>query len=100
MIGDGENLGSWVLDCWVFGCLIFFFFFVGFGCDCGLWLKWWFGGCVGGGLVAMVMVVKGYVGLWLWLCWWWFDFFFLAMGCGCHIKVVVSGVVVEVDVAS
>ena len=26
--------------------------------------------------------------------------FFLAVGCGCHIKVVVSGVVVEVDVAS
>ena len=81
------------------GFLVFDFFY-GFGCDRGLWLKWRFVGCVGGGLVAMVMVVKGYVGLWLWLCWWWFDFFFLAMRCGCHIKVVVSGVVVEVDVAS
>ena len=77
------------------GFLVFDFFY-GFGCDRGLWLKWRFVGCVGGGLVAMVMVVKGYVGLWLW----WFDFFFLAVGCGCHIKVVVSGVVVEVDVAS
>ena len=74
MIGDGGNsrfMGFGLLGFWVFGCLIFFFFFVGFGCDCGLWLKWWFGGCVGGGLVAVVVVAVGCVGLWLWLCWWW-----------------------------
>ena len=46
-------MGFWVFD--------FFFFFVGFGCDCGLWLKWQFGGCVGGGLVAVVMVAVGCV---------------------------------------
>ena len=55
-------------------------------------MKWWFGGCVGGGLVAVVVFVVGCVGgcgcvggglifffflavgcvgLWLWLCWWW-----------------------------
>ena len=67
-------MGFWVFD----------FFFVGFGCDCGLWLKWRFGGYVGGGLVAVVVVavgcvgggliffffffVVGCVGLWLWLC--------------------------------
>ena len=34
-----------------------FFFFCGFGCDRGLWLKWQFVGCVGGGLVAVVVVV-------------------------------------------
>ena len=74
-------MGFWVFD--------FFFFLVGFGCDCGLWLKWRFGGCVGGGLVAVVVVAVGCVagcgyvggdliffflgcvGLWLWLCWWW-----------------------------
>ena len=86
----------------------FFFFFCGFGCNCGLWLKWWFGGCVGGDLVAVVVAVMGCVGfgcnsgLWLWLCWWWwwFDFFFLAVGYGCHMEVVAGGVVVEVDVAS
>ena len=85
-----------------------FDFFCGFGCDRGLWLKWRFVGCVADGLLAVVVIVVGYVGgcgcvgLWLWLCWWWFDFFFffLAMGCGCHIEVVASGVVVEVDVAS
>ena len=38
-----------------------FFFLVGFGCDCGLWLKWRFGGCVGGGLVAVVVVAVGCV---------------------------------------
>ena len=76
-----------------------FNFVCGFGCDYGLWLKWLFVGCVGDGLVAVVMVVVGCVGLWLWLCWWWFDFFFLAMGCGCHIEVVVGEVVVEVVVA-
>ena len=59
----------------------FFFFLGGFGFDCGLWLKWRFGGCVGGGSVAVVVVAVGYVGgcscvgfgcnsgLWLWLCW-------------------------------
>ena len=53
MIGDGENsgfMGFGLLGLWVFGCLIFFFF-VRFGCDCGLWLKRQFGGCVGGGLI-------------------------------------------------
>ena len=55
-------------------------------------MKWRFGGCVGGGLVAVVVVAVGCVagcgcvgggliffffflavgcvGLWLWLCWW------------------------------
>ena len=42
--------------------MVFFFFFFGFGCDYGLWLKWRFGGCVGGGLVAVVMVAVGCVG--------------------------------------
>ena len=46
-------MGFWVFD--------FFFFFVGFGCDCGLWLKWRFGGCVGGGLVAVVVIAVGCV---------------------------------------
>ena len=99
MIGDGGNsrfMGFGLLGLWVFGCLIFFFF-VGFGCDCGLWLKWRFGGCVGGGLVAVVVVVVGCVascgcvggG---------FIFYFLfflavaAVGCGCHMKVVAGGV--------
>ena len=61
MIGDGGNsrfMGFGLLGFWVFD---FFFFFVGFGCDCGLWLKWWFGGCVGGGLVAVVVVAVGCV---------------------------------------
>ena len=64
MIGDGGNsgfMGFGLLGLWVFGCLIFLFF-VGFCCDCGLWLKWRFGGCVGGGLVAVVVFVMGYVG--------------------------------------
>ena len=69
--------------------LVFDFFFCGFGCDRGLWLKWQFVGCVGGGLVAVVVV--GCVGGGL--------VFFLAVACGCHIEVVASGVVVEVDVA-
>ena len=78
-------LGLWVSDYYFFflvflvllcmGFLVFDFFY-GFGCDRGLWLKWRFVGCVGGGLVAMVMVVKGYVGLWLW----WFDYFFSCRG--------------------
>ena len=70
-------MGFWVFD---------FFFFVGFGCDCGLWLKWRFSGCVGGGLVAVVVVAVGCVagcgcvggGLIFFfffscrgLCWWW-----------------------------
>ena len=98
-------MGFWVFD---------FFFFVGFGCDCGLWLKWRFSGCVGGGLVAVVVVAVGCVagcgcvggGLIF------FFFFFLpwavlgygcgcvggghmkvvAVGCGCHMKVVAGGV--------
>ena len=52
-----------------------FYFVCGFGCDCGLWLKWWFAGCAGGGLVAGVVVAMGCVGfgcnsgLWLWMYW-------------------------------
>ena len=72
------------------------FFFCGFGCDHGLWLKWQFVGCVGGGLVAVVVVVVGCVGGGFGF---FFFFFFLAVACGCHIEVVASGVVVEVDVA-
>ena len=74
--------------------LVFDFFFCGFGCDRGLWLKWRFVGCVGGGLVAVVGVVVGCVGGGLVF----FFFFFLAVACGYHIEVVASGVVVEVDV--
>ena len=40
----------------------FFFFFCGFGCNYGLWLKWRFGGCVGGDLVVVVVVAVGCVG--------------------------------------
>ena len=47
-------MGFWVFD-------FFFFFLVGFGCDCGLWLKWRFGGYVGGGLVVVVVVAVGCV---------------------------------------
>ena len=56
-------------------------------------MKWQFGGCVGGGLVAVVVVVVdcvggcGRVGGGL-IC-----FFFFAVGYGCHKEVVVSGVV-------
>ena len=38
-------------------------------------MKWWFGGCVGGGLVAVVVITVGCVGLgcnsglWLWMYW-------------------------------
>ena len=73
-------MGFWVFD----------FFFVGFGCDCGLWLKWRFGGYVGGGLVAVVVVVVGCVagcG-----CVGGGHMKFVAVGCGCHMKVVASGV--------
>ena len=35
-----------------------FDFFCGFGCDCGLWLKWQFGG----DLLAVVVVAVGCVG--------------------------------------
>ena len=84
MISDGGNFGFMsfgLLGLWVFfffflfflllvflvllrmGFLVFdFFFFCGFGCDCGLWLKWRFGGCVGGDLLAVVVVAMGYVG--------------------------------------
>ena len=97
-----------VLWCWIF------FFFCGFGCDCGLWLKWRFGGYVGGGLVAMVVVVVAvsYVGgcgcveLVVIMG---YDcgcvggglnyYFFLVVGYGCHMEVVASEVVMEVVVA-
>ena len=63
---------------------------VGFGCDCGLWLKWRFGGCVGGGLVAVVVVAVGCVagcG-----CVGGGHMKVVAVGCGCHMKVVAGGV--------
>ena len=94
-------MGFGLLGLWVFGCLIFFFF-VGFGCDCGLWLKWRFGGCVGGGLVAVVMVAVGCVGGYGCVGGGLIFFFFslpwavLGYGCGCvgggHMKVVAGGV--------
>ena len=97
MIGDHGNsgfMGFGLLGLWVFGCLIFFFFFVGFGCDCGLWLKWRFGGCVGGGLIFFFFffflprAVLGYgCG-----CVGGGHMKFVAVGCGCHMKVVASGV--------
>ena len=93
MIGDGGNSGFMdfgLLGLWVFGCLNFFFFFVGFGCDCGLWLKWRFGGCVGGGLVAVVMVAVGCVGGCG--CVGGGHMKVVAVGCGCHMKVVAGGV--------
>ena len=86
-------MGFWVFD--------FFFFFVGFGCDCGLWLKWRFGGCVGGGLIAVVVVAVGCVvgcgcvggGL---IFFFFLPWVVLGYGCGCvgggHVKVVASGV--------
>ena len=67
-------LGLWVSDIFFFFWLVFlvllgmgflvfdFFFFCGFGCDRGLWLKWRFVGCVGGGLVAVAVVVVVCVG--------------------------------------
>ena len=105
MIDDDGNfgfigfglLGLWVFFFFFFFLLVFlvllrmgflvFDFFCGFGCDRGLWLKWRFVGCVADGLLAVVVIVVGYVGgcgcvgLWLWLCWWWFDFFFFF---SCH----------------
>ena len=89
-MGDGNSgfMGFGLLGLWVFGCLIFFF--VGFGCDCGLWLKWRFGGCVGGGLVVVVVVVVGCVtgcG-----CVGGGHMKVVAVGCGCHMKVVAGGV--------
>ena len=93
MIGDNGNsrfMGFGLMSFWVFGCLIFFFFFVGFGCDCGLWLKWQFGGYVGGGCGCRGLCC------WLWLCWWWFDFFFFFFSCCglCWVMVVAVLVVV------
>ena len=77
---------------------------VGFGCDCGLWLKWRFGGCVGGGLVAVVMVAVGCVGGCGCVGGGLIFFFFslpwavLGYGCGCvgggHMKVVAVVVIV------
>ena len=91
MISDGGTfgfMGFGLLGLWVFGCLIFFF--VGFGCDCRLWLKWRFGGYVGGGLVAVVVVAVGCVagcG-----CVGSGHMKVVAVGCGCHMKVVAGGV--------
>ena len=94
---DFQYIYRYIYIAGVFGSSshVFFgvWFFYGFGCDCGLWLKWQFGGCVGGGLVAVVVVVVdcvggcGRVGGGL-IC-----FFFLAVGYGCHKEVVVGGVV-------
>ena len=39
-----------------YGGGLVFAFVCGFGSDYGLWLKWWFGSCVGGGLAAVVLV--------------------------------------------
>ena len=79
-----------------------------------MWLKWRFGGYVGGGLVAMVVVVVAvsYVGgcgcveLVVIMG---YDcgcvggglnyYFFLVVGYGCHMEVVASEVVMEVVVA-
>ena len=36
--------------------VVWFLILFEFGCDNRLWLKWWFGGCVGGGLVTVVLV--------------------------------------------
>ena len=66
-------MGFWVFD-----------FLVGFGCDCGLWLKRQFGGCVGGGLIFFFFFLAvGCVGLWLWLCWWWSHEGCCSGVCGC-----------------
>ena len=74
MIGDGEISGFVGFDIYIY--IYFFFllvflvllrmgflvfdFFCGFGCDCGLWLKWQFGG----DLLAVVVVAVG-----CGLCW-------------------------------
>ena len=76
-------MGFWVFD-------FFFFFLVGFGCDCGLWLKWRFGGCVGGGLVAVVVVAVGCVAGYG--CVGGGHMKVVVVGCGCHMKVVAGGV--------
>ena len=88
-------MGFGLLGLWVFGCLNFFFL-VGFGCDCGLWLKWQFGGCVGGCLVAVGFVVGcGCVGGGL-IFFFFLPWVVLGYGCRCvgggHMKVVAGGV--------
>ena len=78
MIDDDGNfgfigfglLGLWVFFFFFFFLLVFlvllrmgflvFDFFCGFGCDCGLWLKWQFGG----DLLVVVVVAVG-----CGLCW-------------------------------
>ena len=71
MISDDGNsgfMGLWISDMFFFffffllvflvllrmGFLVFDFF-CGFGCDCGLWLKWQFGG----DLLVVVVVAVG-----------------------------------------
>ena len=63
-------------------------------------MKWQFVGCVGGGLVAVVVIVVGCVGGCGCVSGGLIFIFFLAMGRGCHIEVVASGVLVKVDVTS
>ena len=96
MIGDGGNsgfMGFGLLGLWVFGCLIFFFFFfVGFGCDCGLWLKWQLGGCVGGGLIFFFFFLPWAVLGYGCGCVGGGHMKVVAVGCGCHMKVVAGGV--------
>ena len=98
--GDGGCGGVLVAMDLVVWCLIFFSsvglvavvimmvvcFFCWFGCNCGLWLKWWFGSC---GCGCGSFGGCGCVG-------WWF-FFPLPWA---MVEVVAGGVVVEVVVAS
>ena len=45
-----------VFDFFFFSMGLVFNFVCGLGCGYRLWLKWWFNGCVGSGLVAVVLV--------------------------------------------
>ena len=63
-------------SCSGYGGGLIFYFVCGLVCDCGLWLKWWFGGCVSGVFVFNFVygLDFGYGfgcrrGLWLWLSW-------------------------------
>ena len=63
-------------SCSGYGGGLIFYFVCGFVCDCELWLKWWFGGCVSGGFVFDFVYGFDFgcgfgcrSGLWLWLPW-------------------------------